>query len=177
MISKQEILDLLWYRPVEIGHWVGFKDLTDMHNNWLRDFLYRKDDQTLQGHRGSYKTTTLSLFFAIHAIIKPNETLLFFRKTGSDVNEIIRQTSNVMHSGCIQKMVFTLYGKGLMLPVDKNSEITTNLSNTIKGQSQIVGLGLGTSITGKHADIVVTDDIVLSQKSISIRSKATLKVK
>jgi len=176
MISKQEILDLLWYRPVEIGHWVGFKDLTDMHNNWLRDFLYRKDDQTLQGHRGSYKTTTLSLFFAIHAIIKPNETLLFFRKTGSDVNEIIRQTSNVMHSGCIQKMVFTLYGKCLMLPVDKNSEITTNLSNTIKGQSQIVGLGLGTSITGKHADIVVTDDIVNIKDRISSAERERTKI-
>lgn len=160
MISKQEILDLLWYNPIQIGHWVGFNDLTEMHNEWLRDFLYRKDDQTLQGHRGSYKTTTLSLFFSIHAIEKPNETLLFFRKTSDDVNEIIRQTSNVMHSDCIRTIVRVLYCKDLVFLKDSNSEISTNLVTTIKGQSQISGLGIGTSITGKHADIVVTDDIV-----------------
>jgi len=138
---------LLWENPIEIGHWVGFKDLTSLHNEWLRSFLYESKDQTLQGHRGSYKTTTLSLFFAIHAIIAPNESLLFFRKTGSDVNEIIRQTSNILHSGCMQEIVRALYNKDLVLTTDKNSEINTNLTTVIKGQSQIVGLGLGTSIT------------------------------
>ena len=138
MISKREILDLLWERPIEIGHWVGFKDLTDMHNEWLRRFLYADEDQTLQGHRGSYKTTTLSLFFALNPIVSPNETILFFRKTGSDVNEIIRQTSHIMHSGCVQEIVQTLYGKNLELLKDSNSEIHTNLATSIKGQSQIV---------------------------------------
>ena len=80
-LSKQSVLDLLWYNPVEIGKWVGFKDLTEMHNEWLRGFLYDKEDQTLQGHRGSYKTTTLSLFLALHAVIYPNETAMLFRKT------------------------------------------------------------------------------------------------
>ena len=176
MISKEQVLNLLWERPIEIGHWVGFNDLTDLHNEWLRGFLYDENDQTLQGHRGSYKTTTLSLFFAIHAVIKPNETLLFFRKTGSDVKEIIRQTSNILHSGCMNMIVRILYGKDLILTVDKNSEISTNLSTTIKGQSQIVGLGIGTSITGKHADIVVTDDIVNVKDRISSAERENTKI-
>lgn len=176
MVSKKEVLDLLWYHPIEIGHWVGFKDLNDMHNEWLRGFLYEKEDQTLQGHRGSYKTTTLSLFFALHCIIFPNETLLFFRKTSNDVNEIIRQTSNVLHSGCIQEIVRVLYGKELQLTKDSSNEISTNLSTTIKGQSQIVGLGIGTSITGKHADIVVTDDIVNVKDRVSAAERESTKI-
>src|SRR5699024_8143197 len=40
------------------------------------------------------------------------------------------------------------------------SEIDTNLKTTNRGSSQLVGLGIGASITGKHADIVATDDIV-----------------
>lgn len=175
-MTKEQILNLLWENPIEIGHWVGFKDLTELHNEWLRSFLYYDEDQTLQGHRGSYKTTTLSLFFAIHAIIMPNETLLFFRKTGSDVNEIIRQTSNILHSGCIQQIVRVLYGKDLILPVDKNHEISTNLIANIKGSSQIVGLGLGTSITGKHADIVVTDDIINVRDRISSAERENTKI-
>lgn len=167
MITKEQALNLLWENPIEIGHWVGFKDLTALHNEWLRSFLYADDDQTLQGHRGSYKTTTLSLFFAIHSIIAPNETVLFFRKTSTDVNEIIRQTGNVLHSGCMREITKAIYGKDLILLKDSSLEIDTNLPTSIKGQSQVVGLGIGTSITGKHADIVVTDDIVNVKDRVS----------
>ena len=66
--EKQEVLDLLWNEPYKIGQWVGFQDLTTLHNKWLRSFLYADEDQTLLAHRGSYKTTTLSLFLAIHTI-------------------------------------------------------------------------------------------------------------
>lgn len=166
-ISKEQILDLLWDNPIEIGKWVGFKDLTDLHNEWLRGFLYSTEDQTVQGHRGSYKTTTLSLFFALHIIIAPNETVLFFRKTGGDVSEVIRQTSNILKSGCVQEIVRIIYNKDLIFIKDSASEIHTNLVTNIKGSSQLVGLGIGTSITGKHSDIVATDDIVNVNDRIS----------
>lgn len=159
-VSEANILRMLKHHPIELGHWVGFNDLTELHNEWLKSFLYSSDDQTLQAHRGSFKTTTLSLFFAIHTIIAPNETLLYFRKTGNDVSEIARQTANILGSGCTREIVRILYGKELILLKATNSEIHTNLSTLITGSSQIVGLGIGTSITGKHADIVVTDDIV-----------------
>lgn len=176
MLSKKEALDLLWYEPVEIGHWVGFKDLTELHNKWLKDFLYQKDDQTLQGHRGSYKTSTLSLFFALHMIIAPNETTLFFRKTGSDVTEVVRQTSNILKTGCINEIVRAIYNKDLALLRDSSSDITTNLPTTIIGASQLSGLGIGTSITGKHADIVVTDDIVNVRDRISSAERENTKI-
>lgn len=159
-MTREQALELLWDNPVKIGHWVGFKDLTQLHNKWLRAFLYGTEDQTLQGHRGSYKTTVLSLFLAIHAVIAPNETTLFFRKTGADVGEVIRQTANILQSSCMREIVRALYGKELYLTVCSASQIQTNLSTSIRGSSQIVGLGIGTSITGKHADIVITDDIV-----------------
>lgn len=176
MITKDQVLNLLWENPIEIGHWVGFKDLTELHNDWLRSFLYSTDDQTLQGHRGSYKTTTLALFFSIHMIENPNETVLFFRKTGSDVNEIMRTTSNILHSGCMQEIVKILYGKDLVLITDTNHAISTNLSTSISGTDQLVGLGIGTSITGKHADIVVTDDIVNINDRISRAEREKTKI-
>lgn len=174
MISKKQILDLLWNNPIEVGHWVGFKDLTNIHNEWLRSFLYYDKDQTLQGHRGSYKTTTLALFFALHMIIKPNESILFFRKTGTDVGEILRTTSNILKAGCTQRIVQILYGKNLVI---KNSsvEITTNLKTRITGNAQLVGLGIGTSITGKHADIIVTDDIVNVNDRVSKAAREATK--
>lgn len=167
---------MMWETPIEIGHWVGFKDLTGLHNKWLRSFLYAEDDQTLQGHRGSYKTTVLSLFFAISIVQAPQKDILFFRKTDTDVKEILRQTSNILHSGCIQRIVKTLYGHDLRFVKDNDSEISTNLANNMRGASQLVGLGIGTSITGKHADIVVTDDIVNLKDRISTAEREKTKL-
>lgn len=165
--EKQKVLDLLWNEPYKIGHWVGFRDLTALHNEWLRSFLYSDIDQTLLAHRGSYKTTDLSLFLAIHTVIEPNENVMFFRKTDDDVTEVLVQTQKILKAGCMQWIVGTLYGLGLDFLKENNSEIHTNLCTSTKGVSQVVGLGIGTSITGKHADIVVTDDIVNLKDRIS----------
>lgn len=176
-LTKKQALDLIWSEPYKIGHWVGFKDLTLMHNEWLRNFLFnKKEDQTLQGHRGSFKTTVLSLFLAIHAIIAPNETVLFFRKTGGDVSEVIKQTGNILQSGCVNSIVNAIYGKELYLIKNSNSEIQTNLTTSIRGSSQIVGLGIYTSITGKHSDIVITDDIVNINDRISTAEREHTKL-
>ena len=160
MATQKQILETIKYRPVEIGHWVGFHDLTDMHNEWLRMFLFSSEDLTLQAHRGSYKTTCLSLFLAIHTLIKPNENVMYFRKTDTDVKEVARQTTKLLQTGCFREMTQALYGVDLKLIRASNGEIETNLHRENFGASQIVGLGIGTSITGKHGDIVITDDIV-----------------
>lgn len=165
--SKKAVLDLLWNEPYKIGHWVGFKDLTALHNEWLRSFLYADKDQTLLAHRGSYKTTDLSLFLAIHTVIDPNENVMFFRKTDDDVTEVLVQAQKILKAGCMQQIVRTLYDTELQFLRENNSEIHTNLCTSTKGVSQVVGLGIGTSITGKHADIVVTDDIVNLKDRIS----------
>ena len=165
--EKQKVLDLLWNEPYKIGHWVGFKDLTTLHNEWMRSFLYDDEDQTLLAHRGSYKTTVLSLFFALHIVIDPNRNVLFFRKTDDDVTEVIIQTQKILKSGCMQQIVRSLYGIDLKILKENNSEIHTNLCTSSRGVSQLVGLGIGTSVTGKHADIVVTDDIVNIKDRVS----------
>ena len=165
--SKKAVLDLLWNEPYKIGHWVGFKDLTALHNEWLRSFLYADEDQTLLAHRGSYKTTDLSLFFALHIVADPNRNVLFFRKTDDDVTEVIIQTQKILKSGCMRQIVRSLYGIDLKVLKENNSEIHTNLCTSSRGVSQLVGLGIGTSVTGKHADIVVTDDIVNIKDRVS----------
>ena len=159
-ITRSEALDLLWERPIEVGHWVGFNDLTDLHNEWLRTFLYSDHDITLQGHRGSYKTTTLALFLALHILTAPEERTMFFRKSGGDVAEVLQTTSNILQSGCMQVLSNALYGKDLILVKNSNVQIHTNLARGYGGTAQINGLGTFSAVTGKHAEIVVTDDIV-----------------
>lgn len=177
MQTKQEILDLLWNEPYKIGIWVGFKDLTELHNSWLKSFLFSKDDQTLLAHRGSYKTTVLSLFLALFIVIFPNKFVIFFRKTDTDVAEVIKQTANILHTGALNRIALILHGKEIAFIRETTAEIHTNLCTSIKGQSQLIGLGIGTSITGKHADVVVTDDIVNLKDRVSKKERETTKLR
>ncbi|WP_242857660.1 hypothetical protein [Faecalicatena contorta] len=67
----------------------------------------------------------------------------------------------------MQQIVKILYGTNLEFTKFTDSEFCTNLCTSARGVSQVLGLGIGTSITGKHADIVVTDDIVNLKDRIS----------
>lgn len=166
-MKRADLLQMIKDEPYRLGHFVGFDRLTELHNRWLKLFLFSTEDITLLGHRGSYKTTVISLFLAIHLIIKPRERVILFRKTDTDVQAILNQVVKILRTGCFQRLVYEIYGISLALLKSTASEIHTNLCTDNMGQSQILALGIGTSITGKHADIVITDDIVNVSDRIS----------
>lgn len=166
--EAKKYLDIVIDEPIKIGHWLGFKDLTDLHNDWIKMMMFSKEDKTLLAHRGSYKTTCISLAISnLIGIINPNITIDFFRKTDDDVKEVINQIKNILLSPVMQHFVSKIYGKELRLTVDNAQEINTNLKTSNRGVSQLLGLGIKTSITGKHGDLIITDDIVNLQDRIS----------
>ena len=165
--KQRQYLNLIKTKPYLLGVWSGFKDLGQLHNDWLRSFLFNKDDQTLLAHRGSYKTTTLAIALALMIVLYPSKNIIFFRKTDTDITEIINQVSKLLKSDLFIKLVYVLYNVQLTLTKDTTSEIDTNLHTNTKGTSQLVGIGINGSITGKHADIVITDDIVNVKDRIS----------
>ena len=160
-------VDLMLEEPYKLGHLLGFKDLTKLHNGWIKDFVLCEEDQTLQAHRGSYKTTCISIALSIIMTLTPNLTNLFMRKTDTDVWEVVKQVRNILLSPLWQHIVFKIYGFYLELTVDNKGELHTNLSTTTKGTSQLVGLGVGASITGKHFENIFTDDIVNMKDRVS----------
>ena len=164
---QKNTIDLLENDPVVVGRAIGFKDLTDLHNEWLKEWLYGYGDTTTQAHRGSYKTSDLAVFLALATLVYRGKNIIFLRKTDSDVSEVIRTVARIIRSGAYQKLAKTLYGITPIVLKETASEIHTNLYNGISGASQILGIGLGGSLTGKHADIVVTDDIVNIKDRVS----------
>lgn len=175
-MTREQILNLIWEEPVEIAHWLGYSEMTNLHNEWLKQMLFTDKDMTLQAHRGSFKTTTESVAFAIHTLIKPNETLMYMRKTDQNVSDICKQVQNILRSGCFQKMAQVLYGHGIEFTRASTTEIDTNLHTGVTGTAQISGYGINASITGRHADIVVTDDIVTLKDRVSHAEREHTKI-
>lgn len=158
--QQKEKLEFLWNNPYRFGHMLGFNDLGELHNHWMREMLTAKNDRTLQAHRNSYKTTCVSIVLAEIMICMPNKRTLFCRKTDTDVKEIVKQVKNILLHPKTQYFVMCIWGKRLELTVDNSNELSTNLTTDIKGSSQLVAVGTQSSVTGKHYDFIFTDDIV-----------------
>ncbi len=154
-------------RPVEFARLLGFDKLTELHNGWIADMVCGSADTTLQSHRGSYKTTCVSVALAILMMLRPALRILFMRKTDADIKEVVLQVRRILESDPARTVVHTLYGVELTLTTAAASELSTNLRTDLRGASQLVGLGSGGSVTGKHFDRIFTDDIVNIQDRLS----------
>ena len=124
---QKNTIDLLENNPVEVGKALGFKDLTELHNTWLKEWLWGHGDITTQAHRGSYKTTDLAIFIALHVLVFRDKNLMFLRKTDTDVAEVIRTVARTIRSGAFQKLAKNLYGVTPAVTKETASEIHTNL--------------------------------------------------
>ena len=159
-MTREQAVKFLITKPASFGRLVGFTKLTDLHNAWILDMLKGEGDRTLQAHRASYKTTCVSIALALIIILLPNKRTLFLRKADADIKEIIKQVQKILKDPHTQYFVQCIYGVNLKLTVESATEINTNLTTDIRGTSQLVGMGCGSSITGKHFDRIFTDDIV-----------------
>lgn len=160
MMTREDAVNFLLKKPYKLGHLIGFSLLTMLHNEWIIDMIKGTEDKTLQAHRGSYKTTCVSLALALIIILLPRTKTLFIRKTDDDVKEVIAQVQKILKSQQMRYFVKCIYGVDLKLTKESATEVNTNLSTDIKGTSQLVGMGTGSSLTGKHFDRIFTDDII-----------------
>lgn len=175
-MTRDQAVAFLRDKPYKYAHLLGFTKLTKLHNEWIIQMVRGKKDHTLQGSRGTYKTTCVSVALAIILILLPNKRNLFMRKTDTDVKEVIKQVQKILEADVTQVLVQAIYGVSLRMNVQTATEITTNLTSDIKGTNQLVGIGIGSSLTGKHFDNIFTDDIVNITDRISKAEREKTKI-
>lgn len=166
-MTRSDAVNFLLKNPYKLGHMLGFTLLTELHNQWIIDMVRGTEDETLQAHRGSYKTTCVSLAIAILMILLPKKKIMFMRKTDADTKEIVSQVRKILESPQVQYFVSVIYNTDLRLLTATYTNITTNLNYEPKGTAQLSAMGVNGSLTGKHFDIIFTDDIVNVEDRIS----------
>lgn len=93
-------------------------------------------------------------------LFRPSENIIFMRKTDSDVVEVITQVKRILTGDVFSSLSQMIYGTSVTLSRDNQTELSTCLGNPVRGQVGLLGMGTKGSLTGKHADIVITDDII-----------------
>lgn len=157
---NRQAIQWLKDNPSKFANRLGFTKLGDLHNQWMKQMFASRKDETLQAHRNAYKTTCDAIVLALLMILKPNDRTLFLRKTDDDVKEIIAQVKKILLHPITQEFVRQIYDVELILLTDNATELSTNLCTDTRGSSQLIGMGIKASLTGKHYDHIFTDDIV-----------------
>ena len=167
MLTQKQAVEFLRDSPVKYAHLLGFNKLTDIHNEWIREMVLGKEDYTLEAHRGSYKTTCVSIAIVETMILLPRLRTLFMRKTDDDVKEIINQVRKILEAPQTQVFINSIYGINLKLLVSNATELSTNLIVDAKGTSQTVAISANSNLTGRHFDRIFDDDIINVKDRIS----------
>lgn len=166
--EQERAYRFLTSHPADYGQMLGYVDFRpDLHGEWMREMLLGRGDMTLQAHRGSYKTTCLSVVLATMLMLSGDKNIIFLRKTDSDITEVIKQVQQILLNPVTQSVFLSLTGKPLVITKANSSEVTTSAYYAPRGASQLLGIGIGGSLTGKHADVVITDDIINLKDRVS----------
>lgn len=166
-MNREQAVTFLREKPYKFGHMLGFTKLGILHNEWIKEMAYGREDKTLQASRGTYKTTCDSIALALRIILLARQRTMFMRKTDADVKEVLRQVQKILADPHTNYFVQTIYGVNLQMLTKSTQEVSTNLSIDTKGTGQLIGIGTGGSLTGKHFDCIFTDDIVNVQDRVS----------
>lgn len=160
-LTRKQALDFMICHPAALLRACGFTLMRDdLHGEWMKEMLLGDSDMTILGHRGSFKTVAVSGALAIGMAVFANKNTIFFRKGEADVVEVIRQTRGIIENKSFQQIVLAATGNPIQVLRANATSITTNHFVSPRGGDQLLGIGIGGSITGKHADLIFTDDIV-----------------
>ena len=160
-MTCEQGIKLLKRYPYRLGHALGFTRLNEeLHNRWIVEMVSGAEDETIQAHRGSYKTTCVSIALAATMILRPNQKTMFMRKTDTDVQEVVRQVRKMLESEYLRYVTQCIYKTDLILTTATATQLSTNLCTDPRGTAQLTAQGINGSLTGKHFDVIFTDDIV-----------------
>lgn len=159
-MNTEQLIRELKAKPDNYLRLMGFGRKSPAYREWMRIMAFGKEDATIQAFRGSGKTTCVAGSLALMMVLYPNLRIAFMRKTDSDVKEVIAQVRKMLESEDTRAISLAIWGVQVVLTTSTQNELSTNLTNDPRGSSQLTGMGVNGSLTGKHYDVIFTDDIV-----------------
>lgn len=154
--------------PHLLGHIAGYTKLTKLHSKWIRYCWDTDEHRALQGHRGSYKSTSIVVLGAIYwMLFHPNDRIAIIRKTATAAQEAIDTIARIMEMPEIRHIFAFAHGHAPRAESKRQGHLRYNFKHTVTPEGNINGFGLDGSLTGKHFDKIICDDIVTLRDRVS----------
>jgi hypothetical protein len=176
MINKKLIKEII-DKPHLLGHYFGYKLLTDLHSSWIRTCFFNPHDNSLQAHRGSFKTTSIIVIGCIWWLwFNPEDRIAIIRKDFTAAAEVLGVIAKILESEKAHVLFREMFGFDYVLTVNKNNTLTWNLKKTYTPQGSISCYSMGEDMTGTHFDRILIDDFVTIKDRISKTVRETTKI-
>lgn len=172
-------LRIIRQKPSLLGNYLGYKKINNLHSKWLIDcYINNKDIYVLQAHRNAYKTTSIVVVGVIwYLLFNPNKTVLIVRKDFTSAS----QTMNEIIKNYLSEKIRYLYKKifDIDFKLTRHTSFTVELSTktNITKEGSIECAGLHSSLTGRHYDVIICDDIVTIEDRYSKSIREMTKIR
>lgn len=162
--------------PHLIGHMVGKDKLTEQHSEWIKYVWDSKEHRSLQGHRGSYKTTAVTEIGIIWWLLfHPNDRIALIRKPYTEAAKTLRTVKDYFKLEVIQALFYFAHGMIPAFRQAKENSLILNFKKTITKEGSADAYGVGGNITGNHYDKIICDDFVTLKDRVSKAERESTK--
>jgi len=164
-------VDLIYENPHLLGWMVGKKDLLPIHSEWI-NYIWNPElnkDPSIQAHRGSYKSTSISQIGPIKWFLfeEPNDRIFIIRKKFTEASDFITTTWAMIQVREIQELFKYVHGRYPKTNIKRKEKITFDFKTTLTPEGSLNALGIDGNITGAHGDKFILDDFVTDKDRIS----------
>lgn len=178
-ITKKHV-KVIALHPHVLGNLLGFEDLTEIHSDWIRYIWDTKESNSLQAHRGGYKTTAIAIIGMIRRwLFHPNNRIGYMRKNFTEAWKVAEVVVELIQKPEAQKFFRFVHGSPVeVVKKDKGGGIILfnfKTKSTVEGSLNVYGSSTG--ITGAHLDDFLGDDFVtIEDKNSKAKRERTVDI-
>lgn len=155
-------------RPLALAEYIGFPDLNEVHDDWIRRMVLDKYF-AVKAHRNGYKTSCVVTAILQIFFLYPNAATLMLRKTHTKATEITIMVRQLLET---ERLVY-LFNHVWRRPHARGKPWTdAKFSHGMRHaparkENSLEAAGCDTSFTGGHYDFIFADDIITEQDRYS----------
>lgn len=176
--SPKQLVEKVAKEPLFLARMLGYdKVKTSIHEEWIRS-LWTPGDDSIQAHRGSYKTTCNVVGVIWGLIFRPETRILIIRKSYEEAVATVNEIKQHYERGWLRKFYKTCFGIDDPRDMErwKAGHLALVTKKNITKEANIECAGTGKQRTGAHYDLIIPDDIISVQDRVSKAERESVKL-
>lgn len=163
-----ELLEEWVKEPHKLGHLLGFTKLTEIHGEWVRQFIDNRSISVVQAHRNAYKTTSGLVGLALLFMMYPNLRVLIVRKTIEMSQKLVAAMDKIFAHDLMRMWMYQAYDvTSLKTDHWSRSSLILSIKKSITAEPSLQAAGINNARTGDHYDLIWCDDIITADDRYS----------
>lgn len=155
-----EHLQLIREKPHILGWMLGYKDLSDIHSEWIKYIWTSGRGVALNAHRGSYKSTAIVIVGSVwYLLFNPEARIFIVQKTFSDAAEAVATIAKNIDQPEIRELFYFAQGEYPEFRSRREGSVEFSFKKHKTKDPSLKAFGLTSQFTGHHADFILCDDI------------------